>query len=245
MKANASKELMVQVALGACVAHEKGRTEIVIDDTKFDLDTGAYCSRFVRQCYETVTGQGAWTCPWAGKYAIWTERNLVQAGFVTKDPVPGDIVCFNDSLYRRYATEPWGWTVQQVEEHNAYGHIAILLPGGMIAENTSSPSRGPGTVRSQLTAALRERISGYYSVLPSQPGYAAGPIKTVVMRRNPDAPDGFDYVPVAGQMLAGKALVEVREYNRVLGFPDENTIDHIPGSRKVYVILPERIEYQP
>ena len=106
------------------------------------------CSQFVRMCTEGVQDlpdQSLGGVLFGGN-ARETEALLLRAGKHTEDPARGDIVCFNRNT-------------------GANGHIGIYLGDGIFAENTSSKSRGPGTVISRMSD-MTGRVTGYYRVLP-------------------------------------------------------------------------------
>jgi len=153
------------IARAAAYAHERdGLSHISINGEAFDLIAGGWCSRFARKVCAAVTGI-EWP-PWAGRFAVWTERNLHQQDFAVDEPEPGDLVCFNALTYHKFGRHAvWGWPVWKVKVNGAVGHIGVFLGDGLFAENTSS-SRGPGTVISDLSR-MASRISGYYRPLRS------------------------------------------------------------------------------
>jgi len=115
------------------------------------------CSMFVRLCFEVTIGAtdhaysigNGHNPEYFGGSAMETERLLKAAGKQVPVGHRGDIVCFN-------------------RNSGANGHIGIVLGGGWFAENTSSTTRGPGTVKSKL-ADMQGRVTGYYAVLPDGP----------------------------------------------------------------------------
>lgn len=114
----------------------------------FYRKTAGMCSQFVRMCTEGVQDlpDQALGGKLFGGNARATEALLLKAGKRTENPARGDIVCFNKNT-------------------GANGHIGIYLGDGLFAENTSSRSRGPGTVISRLSD-MEGRVTGYYQVLP-------------------------------------------------------------------------------
>ena len=153
---------IAKVARDAGAAGDLGRTAITINGIKFDLDERGACSRFVRQVHEAARS-GPPGCEFdyqGGRFgccAAKTEHTLKAAGLnVVGDPQPGAIVCFNQP--------PSGSRCKHCGRR--VGHIAVYLGEGLIAENTSSLSRGPGTHIHHLTEDLRRRVSGYYYALP-------------------------------------------------------------------------------
>jgi hypothetical protein len=171
----------------------------------FDLDSGGYCARFVRQCHEAAIGVGEFTWAYCASTARNMEALLRDAGLATDNPQPGDIIAMNN-------------------QSAAVGHIGIFLGGGQIAENTSSGSRGnpsdPGTKISPLSAVASE-VSGYYAALPAAPlaGYNPGPIKVVLP--NGGSVDGW---------LTDHAVVGVAALGSGLGL---GVSDHVQSNRTV------------
>lgn len=136
----------------------------------FRLNETSMCSKFVRQCYQVVTGI-EWP-EWAGQFAIWSERELQK--YKVSARYPGCIVCFNTPLYTYHGLvngrpKVWDWSAEKVKSQNAYGHIGIYMGSDMVAENTSA-TRGtpdvPGTKITQLREIGANRVSGYYGVFP-------------------------------------------------------------------------------
>jgi len=128
-------------------AHAQGLRTCVVNGVQFNLIETGWCARFVRQCYEAATGH---EFPYLACNAREMEQLLVAAGLRVDTPQPGDCICFN----RGDASGP-------------HGHTGVHLSTEEFAENTSSTLRGPGTVISRYTAVLRDRISGFYRLLPT------------------------------------------------------------------------------
>jgi hypothetical protein len=156
-----TSEEVAQIARQAAEAHAHGERNVTIHSTEFDLATGGWCLRFVGRSHTAAARKnGAQISdldfdrfPWFARYASEACHSLLRGGSglygaygPTTSPVPGDVVCLSP-----------GYT--------APGHIGIFLGRGLFAENTSSTSRGPGTVISSLDD-VASRIQGYARVLP-------------------------------------------------------------------------------
>jgi hypothetical protein len=150
---------VAQIAQQAAEAHARGERSVTIHGTEFDLVTGGWGLRFVGRCHTAAARKhGAQISdldfdrfPWFARYSSEACRSLLRGGtglygpYGRVDrPVPGDIVCLSPN-------------------YTAPGHIGIFLGGGRFAENTSSTSRGPGTVVSSLDDVY-SRIQGYARV---------------------------------------------------------------------------------
>lgn len=114
----------------------------------FDFETGGYCNRFIRQCFETALGMKPFSWYFGAAKAKDTLRKLSAYAIPLTQRQPGDILGF--------AGDP--------------GHIAIYLgkeyqaDKELIAENTSATRgfpRPPGTKVTSY-AAVKARISGCY-----------------------------------------------------------------------------------
>ncbi len=161
----------------------------------FDLRTGGYCARFVRQVHESIMGLPPMSWAFAAPTARIMENLLRAAGRrVTGAPRPGDIMAVNGGS-------------------GSYGHIGIYLGGGLFAENTSS-SRGPGTTLSSVSL-VQSRVTGYYRALP----LPTSPVTYKVIRHSDGALLGLFSLPAGsykivpdGDHLAddGKLYVETR-----------------------------------
>jgi hypothetical protein len=163
----ATKEDVVRIARETVRQRKLGKQDWECNGVVFDLETGGYCARFVRQCHDAALGQGEWAWAYKAPTAWDMEIVLKAAGLRTENPQPGDIVCVNGDGCRP-------------------GHIAIYLGDEQIAENTSSGTRGdpqaPGTKISPLSA-VASRITGYYACLPpaAPTGYEPGAITIEVV----------------------------------------------------------------
>ena len=201
----ATKADVAQIARQAVAQRKLGDATWEHNGVTFDLVTGGYCARFVRQCHDAALGQGEWAWPYKAPTAWDMEIVLRAAGLKTESPQPGDIVCVNGSGCRP-------------------GHIAIFLGDGEIAENTSSAMHGdpldPGTKISPISA-VADRITGYYACLPpaAAAGYEPGAITIEV--------EG------AGQCegwFTDHGIVAVASIAKLMGYQVE---DHVPGERRL------------
>ena len=155
-----TKDRIVEIAKAAAFAHAEGKTRVVIAKTDFLVgpvyDTKGkplgYCARFIRQLHEAALGLGEFEWPYRAANAVQMETNLKRAGLRVDKPEPGDIVCLNKGSGK-------------------YGHIAIYLRSGYIAENTSAGRRGmpkePGTKITKFSPSLKNRVTGYYAAMPA------------------------------------------------------------------------------
>jgi hypothetical protein len=201
----ATKADVVRIARQAVAQRKLGDATWEHNGVVFDLVTGGYCARFVRQCHDAALGQGEWVWPYKSPTAWDMEVVLRAAGLNTNNPQAGDIVCVNGSGGRP-------------------GHVAIFIGDGLIAENTSSGAHGdplsPGTKISPLSV-VADRITGYYACLPpaAPSGYAPGAITVEV--------EG------AGQCegwFTDHSIVGVASIARVMGYRVE---DRVPTERRV------------
>jgi len=142
---------LAELAKHLCDLHAQGHKAITRGGQAFDLATGGWCARFVRQVYEATTGK---TFPWCDNTppsnARGMEDLMVASQIEVASPLPGDCVCFNRGT-----------------GSGLHGHTGIHVDADHFAENTSSMSRGPGTVLSRYATTLRNRVSGYYRLLPA------------------------------------------------------------------------------
>lgn len=149
---------IVDYALAAARAHRNGSRSITLGKAYpqgFDLATGGYCARFVRQVSECALGIIPMTWEFRRANARLMERALRDAGLYVgrtlADAAPGDVVGVNKP--------PWV----------AVGHIGIYVGEvdgvPMIAENTSVAGRGKPRVKgTKLTpwSVLAKRVTGLY-----------------------------------------------------------------------------------
>lgn len=193
---------IVEIAVGAAEAHKAGaRTYKATEHADgtgvsqtMDLATGGMCNRFARECYEVGLGLNAFCWPYGAGRAIWTLDKLdaAHAGIElcgTSGMMAGDIVGIHAGTY---------------------GHIAIYVGGGMVAENTISDTRGtPRCKGTKLTpyADLADRVTGIYRLAETaisvvRHSVAAGDI-TLTKR---------------AQLIDGEAWAPVREMGVGLGY---------------------------
>ena len=221
---------IARIAEQAVAERIKGKLNVVINGTHFELYEKGYCSEFARECHQAALAApehayGA-NCERYGNPHLFgccahrTEQLLKEARMATCRPVPGDIVCFNKIPYGHICNSCGQWV----------GHIGVLLDKGRFAENTSCSTRGtPREAGTKITplALLHHRISGYYRLLPPAPeGYADGPVKIVV----------FDGPVIEGLLQDGVTYVPVRALAEAFG---GTVYDHIPDQRKVYMGKPK------
>ena len=133
---------LVDIAQQVTGAHEAGRNVVTVAGVTFDTVRTGYCTRFVRLVHEAALGIAPFAWAFAAGNARECEGLLKAAGKRVDWPRAGAVVCMNRTT-------------------SAYGHIGLCLSETEIAENTSSRSRGPGTVRSALSS-VRGIVSGYY-----------------------------------------------------------------------------------
>lgn len=196
-----------------------------VDVVTFDLETGGYCARFVRQCHDAALGKGEWHWTFAAPTAREMEKALRAAGLGIQVAAPGCVVALNNQSY---------WA----------GHIAIYLgawDGGVcIAENTSSKWRGdpqgPGTKISPLADVAGE-VSGYYQPLAAGEavaprGYDPGPIVVQL--------DDFD--PVDAWFTGEQAIVGVKAIAASEGLLVQ---DLVRQRAEVIIYAPSAAEFMP
>ncbi len=223
---------IARIAEQAVTERIKGKRNVRINGTPFELYERGYCSEFARECHQAALG--APVHAFGSNYKRYgnphlfgccahrTEQLLREAGMATSRPTPGDIVCFN-RIPTGYICSSCGRRV---------GHIGVLLDQGRFAENTSSGSRGtPREAGTKITpvALLHSRISGYYRLLPVAAevpyGYADGPVKIVII----DGP------VLAGLLQDGTTYAPARELAEAFG---GKAYDRIVEQRKVYLEKP-------
>ncbi len=208
------KEEVAAIARAACLAHQNGARAYTKEGVVFDLVTGGWCGRFVRQCYAAARRlyDPAWDefgFPWLRRFAAEACRALEEMGYRTDQPQPGDII----------GMSPGG---------RLPGHIGIYL-GSEIAENTSSAARGPGTVLSPISA-VENIITGYYSVYPTGADSATEPNLAVV---------GLDNKAILCHPAEerGVTRTDLRPVAEALGYECHYQV-HDDGRRRVYLKRP-------
>ena len=209
------KEDVASIARAACLAHRAGARTYTKNRIDFDLVTPGWCGRFVRECYAAAARNvdpefDEYSFEWLRRYASESCKALQELGYRTSNPQPGDIVGMSPGY-----TRP--------------GHIGIYL-GSEVAENTSSSTRGPGTVLSPLSS-VRHIITGYYAVFPS--------------RADPQPQPGLEVVGLDDQIIpchasesAGLTRVDLRPVVEALGYECHYHAWE-DGRRRVYVKRPE------
>lgn len=147
----AQRKKVVARAIEAVQARLGGATSVSLGTGKarqtFDLDTGGYCNRFMRQVFETALGLPPFGWYFGASKACQTLKKLKPYQVPLGDRRPGDILGFAGDR----------------------GHICIYLgrefdPNKeLVAENTSSGSRGyptaPGTKVTRFDT-LKPRVTG-------------------------------------------------------------------------------------
>ena len=179
---------IAEVAKQAVAARVAGKASVTLGTGEtaqtFNLTKGGYCGRFVRQCCEVALGLKPHTWKFGAEDALSMEAELRAAGkaVTTADRKPGDIVAIN-------------------ARSGKYGHIGIVITKTIIAENTSSGTRGdpraPGTKCSHW-GDIAERVTGVYRVQAT-----AAPEPTGV----PTAPKTVKLV----ELISGRELGEVTQ----------------------------------
>ncbi|MBM3497308.1 MAG: hypothetical protein FJX74_01435 [Armatimonadetes bacterium] len=208
------REDVAAIARAACLAHKSGARVYVKNGIEFDLVTPGWCGRFVRQCYAAAARNvdpdfNEFGFGWLRRYASESCRALESMGYRTDTPQPGDIVGMSP-------------------DYRTPGHIGIYL-GAEVAENTSSLTRGPGTVLSPLSR-VRHVVTGYYAVFPSRSGSPAQPNLEVV---------GLDgrIISCHASETDGSARVDLRPVAEALGYECHYRVWE-DGRRRVYLKSP-------
>lgn len=196
---------VARVAAEAVAARKAGKRSVTISGITFDLETGGYCARFVRQCHEAALGRGEWTWGYNAPTAYDMERRLQANAAIVGTPAIGDIVGLSTSC-------------------RPPGHIAIYAGDGHIYENTSAvrgDPRAPGTKRSPLDLA---RVTHYYRVLPQAD--APAPLRVVLL-------PGSCVVGCSPEIADGVTRCDLRPLAEALGY--EVIAEHIPTQNKIYL----------
>ncbi|NMC34940.1 MAG: hypothetical protein GYA36_21170 [Veillonellaceae bacterium] len=199
---------VIEIATQAARARQNGQSNITLGSgasaQRLDLNRGGYCARFVRQVHEIACGlsDGGW------EYAAGTATDMcdrLRAGGRQVDPAtmrPGDILGIN-------------------RNSGTYGHIAIYVGDGQIAENTSSATRGnprsPGTKLTPL-ADVADRVTGCYRLAEAY----------VIVQR-----ESGEVLTRRGEIRGDELWVPAREVLEAMGV--ERITDHLRDEGKVYV----------
>jgi len=151
------RQLVVKRAMAAVEARQAGKHSCKIGRQEFNLDTGGYCNRFIRQCFETVLGLAAFDWRFGAKSARETLCKLEDYRIDAKASTlqPGDII---------------GW----YDGSGPYGHIALYVGDyygdgrKLVAENTSAKRGAPNAPGTKITQ-LRNMRSGWtaYRLFPT------------------------------------------------------------------------------
>lgn len=171
-----------------------------------DLSEGGMCNRFVRQCFEVALGIPEYTWLYRAGRAIWTLDSLdaahkrVAAG--GEGLQPGDIVGIHKGTY---------------------GHIAIYVGDGMVAENTTRGT--PAGTKLTPYEELADRVTGIYRL--AEPGIT-------IVRHSAKAGDVT--LTTDARMIDGRAWAPVREMAQGLGF----RVDASKLATEDRIILSER-----
>jgi hypothetical protein len=205
------KEDVAAIARAACQTYAAGGQTYRMNGVVFDLVTGGWCGRFVRQCCAAAARNvdpdfDEFGFSWLRRYASQACLALAEMGYRTEHPQPGDIVGMSPG-------------------YRAPGHIGIYL-GSQVAENTSSTVRGPGTVLSPI-AAVRHLITGYYAVFPAR---STAPAETSLMVVGLDGRP-IDCHPAESR---GTTRVDLRPIVEALGYACAYKL-HEDGRRRVYL----------
>ncbi len=193
---------VIELAIEAAKAHKAGATTYRATEfkdgngveQKLDLTTGGMCNRFVRQVFEVGLGLDEQMWPYRAGRAIWTIDSLQAAGLGIRerdaaDLKPGDVVGIHQGTF---------------------GHIAIYVGDGLVAENTSSDTRGtPRCKGTKLTpySELRDRVTHVFRLAETG---------IVVVRQSGTA--GAVEVTRRAQLINGEAWGPVREMAAALGY---------------------------
>lgn len=219
------RDEVADVAYAAATAHVKqGARSWLCAKTGavFNLVENGYCARFVRMTHECAEGLDAFDWPYSAPDARAMEAKLKANGRAC-EPSPGAVIAMNGTSY-------------------SHGHIGIYLgevygrEGLWIAENTSSTSRGPGTVISPLSA-VAGIVTGYYSALSKRPAVLPDDGRVVIL-------PGSDHWVEARMVTPGAVWVPLSAFldaAHAQGLATDLAIkrpDHWADTRRVYVHNP-------
>ena len=212
-----TKADVARIAREVCAEFSSGNRGLLhYGQVTINLRDTAMCARFVREVHESALQSAEYTWAWRGANAREVEWLLRRAGkrIDKADAEPGDIVAFN-----------WHTSC-------AWGHIGLWKGGehDEYWENTSSTSRGPGFVTSRLTQIGWNRVSGFYSVLPSAlKPFRVNYLGTYLEPEDAELRDGHTWVQLG-------AALAVEDY--VSSLPKRHPGRHMvwrPELRKVFV----------
>ena len=189
----------VAIAVQAAKAHQVGKSNITINDVEFDLGEGGMCLRFVDRCWVAATGED-WE--YGAPMAKMALTLLGEAGkkIDVDELLPGDIVGISTGTY---------------------GHIALYIGDGNVAENTSANNRGNPRVKgTKITpySDLEDRVTGIYRLLEVQK------IKVIKL---PDI-----VLSSRAQVINDEIWVPIRDLANTLNW---KITDHIADQGKIYI----------
>ena len=206
-----TQKLVADIAREVVEAKLRGLTVYHRGHVEVDLTESGMCARFVRECHEMAADAQEQTWPCRATDAKGIEANLRAGHYLVDTPQPGDICCLN-------------------RQSGKWGHIAIWLGDGLVAENTSCGSRGnprnPGHKITPLTAIGASRVTCWARYYPAAPAQAA--IRLIVTVA------GVDHI-VPNEIREGRMWAPVRDLADVgVG----RLVDHSTDQRKVYLFVP-------
>ena len=147
------RNAVVNRALEIVKARQNGKTSIVRGGQKFDLETGGYCNRYIRQVFETSLTLSPFSWYFGAKTARLTLDKLkpykLEKGATLQS---GDIVGWYDGC-------------------GVYGHIALYIgtEKGLIAENTSAKRGDPRKPGTKVTRLANTRAGWQaYRLFPTE-----------------------------------------------------------------------------
>lgn len=156
------RDAIVKRAMAAVEARIAGKTTYRAGGQTFNLEERGYCGRFVRQCFETALGFGAFEWRFGAETARKMGSKMGYSGFLLADGAtlqPGDVLVWDD------------------QDDGRYGHIVLYVGDyygdgrKLVAENTSG-RRGyplkPGTKISRLSAVHGGKGYDAYRMFPTE-----------------------------------------------------------------------------
>lgn len=152
-KEQAMAQNPADIAVEIVAARKRGDALATKNGVEFRTNERGYCSRFVRLCHKAA---GLPTSVF-GCCAHETYRRLEQHHKRISGPLRGGILVFSNSGPKCSTCGKAVW------------HIAVDLGNGLVAENTSSGTRGEpraaGTKITPLSSIGTSRLAGRYSLL--------------------------------------------------------------------------------